>query len=314
MTAAASTATEEPAPPARERRRRYLLDRPGFLAPFMLLPSVVYIVALVAIPFFVAIAYSLSDVTVGDPSYDYVGLRNYRTVLEDATFRRAVTNTIFMTVVAMGLVLVLAKVLALVLIRDFKGKWVVRFLVLLPWTTPASLATIAWLWLLDSLFSPIDWVLRELGLLEGNLHWLGNSELAMSSVIAVQTWRIVPLAAVIIMAGLAAIPDEINDAAKVDGAGFWRTLLEVTIPLTLPIMAVATLFGAIVIFTDMAVVYVLTRGGPVDATQVLASWAFFRGIQGGDLAQGAAIALFLFPVLVAFAVLILRSAKRMEVM
>ncbi len=293
---------------------RYLLDRKGFLARVMLLPAVVYIVVLVAVPFLLAIAYSLSDVTVGDPSFDFVGLRNFRTVVGDATFRRALLNTVLITVVAMALVVVLAKVLALVLMQDFRGKWIVRLLVLLPWTTPTSLATIAWVWLLDSLFSPIDWVLREVGLLEGNLYWLGNSGLAMTSVIAVQTWRIVPLAAVIIMAGLSAIPSEINDAAKVDGAGFWRTLFEITIPMTLPVIAVATLFGAIVIFTDMAVVFVLTRGGPVDATQVLASWAYFRGIQGGDLAQGAAIALFLFPVLLVFAVLILRSAKRMEVL
>jgi multiple sugar transport system permease protein len=310
--ATAPTATEPP--PTGERRQRYLLDRPGFLAPLMLLPSVVYIVALVAIPFFLAIAYSLSDVTVGDPSYDYVGLRNYRTVLDDATFRRSVTNTVFMTVVAMALVLVLAKILALVLIRDFRGKWVVRFLVLLPWTTPASLATIAWLWLLDSLFSPIDWVLRWVGLLQGNLNWLGNDNLAMASVIAVQVWRIVPLAAVIILAGLVAIPQDLHDAAEVDGAGFWRKLFELTIPLTLPVTAVATLFGAILVFTDMTVVYVLTRGGPIDATQIVPTWAFFRGIQGGNLAQGAAMALFLFPVLLIFAVLILRSVRRMEVL
>ena len=116
------------------------------------------------------------------------------------------------------------------------------------------------------------------------------------------------------MAGLVAIPTDVTEAARVDGAGFWRTLWEITIPLTLPVMAVAVLFGAILVFTDMTVVYVLTRGGPVDSTQVLASWAFFRGIEGGDLAQGAAIALFLFPVLVVFATLILRSARRMEVL
>ena len=302
---------ETPPPP---REKRYLLDREGVLAPLMLLPSVVYIVALVAVPFFLALAYSVSDVTVGDPSFDYAGLRNFRAVVDDPRFLRSLRNTVFITVVTMVLVLVLGKVLALVLVRDFRGKWVVRFLVLLPWTTPVSLATIAWLWLLDSLFSPIDWMLRELGLVEGNLHWLGNSRLAMASVIAVHTWRLVPLAAVIIMAGLAAIPTEIDDAAEVDGAGFWRRLFEITIPLTLPVMAVAALFGAIVIFTDLAVVYVLTRGGPVDATQVVASWAFFRGIEGGDLAQGAAIALFMFPVLVAFAVLILRAVRRMEVL
>lgn len=296
------------------KKKRYLLDRDGVLAPLMLLPAVIYIVALVAVPFFLAIAYSLSDVTVGDPSFDYVGLRNFRAVLKDPVFRRSLTNSLFITAVTMVLVLVLAKILALVLTRDFRGKWVVRFLILLPWTTPVPLAAIAWLWLLDSLFSPIDWTLRWLGLIDGNLHWLGNSTLAVASVITVQVWRIVPLAAVIIMAGLAAIPQDINDAADVDGAGFWRKLFEVTIPMTLPVTAVATLFGAVLVFTDMSVVYVLTRGGPVDATQILPTWAFFRGIAGGDLAQGAAIALFLFPLLLAMAILILRSVRRMEVM
>ena len=295
-------------------RRRYLFDRDGVLAPLMLLPSVVYILVLVAFPFFLAIAYSLSDVTVGDPSFDYVGLRNFRAVLADPVFRRSLTNSLFITAVTMALVLVLGKILALVLTKDFRFKWVVRFLILLPWTTPVPLAAIAWLWMLDSLFSPIDWTLRRLGLLEGNLHWLGNSKLAVASVIAVQVWRIVPLAAVIIMAGLAAIPQDINDAAEVDGAGFWRKLFEITIPITLPVTAVATLFGAVLVFTDMSVVFVLTRGGPVDATQILPTWAFFRGIQGGDLAQGAAIALFLFPLLLAMAVLILRSVRRIEVL
>ena len=296
------------------KERRYLADREGFLGPVFLLPSVVYIVGLVGIPFFLAIAYSLSDVTVGKPSYHYVGLRNFRAILSDHTFLQSILHTVLITAVAMVAVVILATALALVLVQNFRGKWVVRVLVLLPWTTPVSLATIVWLWLLDSLFSPIDWVLRQLGLLHGNLHWLGNSQLANVSVISVHAWRIVPLAAVIILAGIVAIPDEVIEAARVDGAGFWRTLWEIIIPLTRPVIAVATLFGAILIFTDMAVVYVLTRGGPVNSTQVLATWAFFRGIEGGDLAQGAAIALFLFPVLVVFSVLILRSARRTEVL
>jgi multiple sugar transport system permease protein len=172
---------------------------------------------------------------------------------------------------------------------------------------------VSWLWLLDSIFSPIDWVLREVGLLDTNMHWLGRPGLATGSVIAVQAWRLIPLAAVIMMAGLVSIPRDIEDAARVDGAGFWRRYFEVTLPLTLPVMAVAALFGAILTFTDMAVVYVLTRGGPNNATQVLASWAFFRGIEGGDLAQGAAVALFMFPLLLAAAILILRAVRRMEV-
>ena len=294
--------------------RRYLLDRERILAPLLVAPAVLYIVCLVAVPFFLAIAYAFSDVTVGDPSFDWVGLRNFRNVWNDDVFRTSLSNSLFMTAVTMVLVLVLARVLAVVLTMDFKGKWLVRFLVLLPWTTPVSLATIEWLWLLDSLFSPIDWVLRWLGLLEGNLHWLANENLAVASVITVHVWRIVPLAAVIIMAGLVAIPQDIHDAAEVDGAGFWRKQFEISIPLTLPVTAVAALFGAILVFTDMSVVYVLTRGGPIDATQTIPTWAFFRGIQGGDLGQGAAIALFLFPLLVIFAALILRSVRRMEVL
>jgi multiple sugar transport system permease protein len=298
---------------ATESQRGFLLDREGFLGPLMLLPAGVYIASLVAIPFFLAITFSVSDITVGDPSFDFVGMQNFREILKDPVFLRSLRNSVFMTVVTLALVVVLAKILSLVLTSDFKGKWIVRFLILLPWTTPVSLATITWLWLLDSLFSPIDWTLRSIGLIEGNLHWLGNSTLAVVSVIAVQTRRIVPLAAVIMMAGEVGIPQEIKDAAEVDGAGFWRKLFEVTLPLTLPVTAVAVLFGSIVIFTDMAVVYVLTRGGPISATQVLPTWAFFRGIQGGDLGQGAAIALFLLPVLIATAILMLRAARRMEV-
>ena len=288
------------------------LERDGVLGPLMLAPAVLYTVALVAVPFGLAVAYSLSDVTVGDPSFDFVGVENFRRAMANGTFGTALRNSLVVTVVTMALVLVLAKALALLLMRPFRGRWLVRFLLLLPWTTPVALSTVSWLWLLDSLFSPIDWGLRRLGLLEGSLNWLGNPTLAMASVIAVQVWRIVPVAAVIILAGLVAMPRDVTDAAAVDGAGFWRTLFEVTIPLTLPVTAVATLFGAVLVFTDSAVVYVLTRGGPVDATQVLPSWAYFVGINGGDLGQGAAVALFLFPVLAVLAGLILRSVRRME--
>jgi multiple sugar transport system permease protein len=175
--------------------------------------------------------------------------------------------------------------------------------------------------MLDSIFSPIDWVLRQLGLLGGagalikpdtNMYWLGEPGLAMASVIAVHVWRLTPLAAVIMVAGLVAIPRDLDEAARVDGAGYWRRMFEVTVPLVLPVAAVAALFGAIFTFTDMAVVDVLTNGGPNNATQVLTSWAFLRGIDGGDVGQGAAIALFLFPLLLAAAIAVLRAVRRME--
>jgi multiple sugar transport system permease protein len=302
--------------------RRRLADRDGALAWIFLMPSVAYIIALVGIPFVLAVGFAFSDVTAGNPSFDWVGWRNFRRAFDDPVFWRSLRNTFTFTLISMLLIVVLGKVLANILVADFRGKWVVRFLVLLPWTTPVALSSIAWLWMLDSIFSPIDWVLRELGLLGepgaplgigSNMYWLGEPGLAMASVITVHVWRITPLAAVIIMAGLVAIPRDLEEAARVDGAGYWRRMFEVTIPLVLPVAAVAALFGAIFTFTDMAVVDVLTRGGPNNTTQVLTSWAFFRGIDGGDVGQGAATALFLFPLLLAAAIAILRSVRKMEV-
>jgi multiple sugar transport system permease protein len=288
------------------------VDREGLLAWLFLLPSVVYVVALVGVPFVLAIAFAFSDVTSGDTSYDWVGLAQFREVFDDPVFWRALRNTFVFTAISMVLIVVLGKVLANILIADFRGKWVIRFLVLLPWTTPVALSSVSWLWLLDSIYSPIDWVLRTIGLIEGNVYWLGQPRLAMASVIAVHVWRLVPLAAVIMMVGLMSIPKDIDEAARIDGAGFWRRMLEVTIPLTFPLIAVAALFGAIFTFTDMAVVYILTRGGPTNSTQVLASWSYLRGIGGGDIGQGAVIALFLFPLLLAAAILILRAVRRVE--
>ncbi|OLF10255.1 ABC transporter permease [Actinophytocola xinjiangensis] len=301
--------------PVKELARRTLADREGALAWLFLLPSVVYIIALVAIPFGLAIAFAFSDVSAGDPSFDWAGMVNFARAFDDPVFWRSLGNTFVFTGVSMVFIVLLGKVLANILVADFRGKWVVRFLVLLPWTTPVALSSISWLWLLDSIYSPIDWVLRAVGLLgKGeNMVWLGEPGLAMTSVIAVHVWRLVPLAAVILMAGLVAIPRDIDEAAKVDGAGYWRRMLEITIPLVAPVIAVSALFGAIFTFTDMAVVRVLTRGGPNDATQVLSSWAFYRGIDGGDVAGGAAVALFLFPLLLAVAVGILRVVRRIEV-
>ncbi|HET9444565.1 MAG TPA: sugar ABC transporter permease [Acidimicrobiales bacterium] len=304
------------APPRHRQPRVGLADRDRFLAGAMLLPAVAYILVLVGVPFFLAIAYSVSDVSTGDPSYDFVGLDQYRTVVGDRIFRRALGNTLLFTGVSMVLIIVLARGLAAILMAKFRGKWLFRFLVLLPWTTPVALGAVSWLWLLDSLFSPLDWVLREIGVLGPNGHtiYLGKPALAMASVIAVHTWRLVPLSAVIMMAGLSAIPPEVRDAAQVDGAGPWRTFREITLPLTMPVVAVAGLFSAIITFTDMSVVRVLTNGGPLRATEVLSSWAYTKGIGGGDLGQGAAIALFLFPLLLAAAIAILRAVRRMEVL
>ncbi|HEU4751073.1 MAG TPA: sugar ABC transporter permease, partial [Acidimicrobiia bacterium] len=225
------------------RRRRDWFDNERVLAPLLLSPAVIYIIALVGFPFVLAIMFAFSDVTTGNADLEWVGFRTFGRILDDPVFLRSLWNTFIFALIANALVVVVANVLARVLTADFKGKWLIRFLILLPWTTPISLATITWLWTLDSIFSPIDWVLRNLGLIDTNVYWLGRPVLAMGSVIAVHAWRIIPLAAVIMMAGLTAIPNEIKDAAEVDGARFWRKHFEVTIPLMAPIIAVAVLFG-----------------------------------------------------------------------
>jgi multiple sugar transport system permease protein len=298
---------------ARTTPNRYLADNPRFLATLFMSPAVIYIVALVGFPFVLAIIFAFTNITTGNPELNFVGFNTFRRVLADPVFREALANTFWFAVIANLIVVVFAKALALVLTQDFKGKWFIRFLVLLPWVAPISLATITWRWTLDSIFSPIDWVLRQLGLIADNVIWLGRPGLAMASVIVVHAWRIIPLAAVIMMAGLSAIPGDINDAVAVDGAGPWRKLFQVTIPLMAPIIAVAVLFGVILTISDMGVVFVLTRGGPTNSTQVLATWAYIKGIEGGALGQGAAVALFLFPVLVAITAVILRVARRAEV-
>ncbi|MFQ5974649.1 MAG: carbohydrate ABC transporter permease [Alphaproteobacteria bacterium] len=301
---------------------RDLLDSERWLGRFMMAPAILYIAALVGFPFFLAIFYSVSDVTVASQTVKFVGLKNYRGIMESATFWESLRNTFIFAFAANLLVVVLAKMLAMALLKDFRGKWVVRFLILLPWVAPISLGAIGWLWILDSIYSPIDWTLRQLGLLGGpdaifgplsNLYWLGQPDLAMISIITVHVWRMLPLATVIILAGLTSIPQDIHDAAAMDGAGFWRRLFQITIPLVLPILLVALLFGIVFTFTDLIVIFILTRGGPYDSTQVLASWAYFTGIDGGDLAEGAAIALFLFPLLVVVAIVFLLIARRAEV-
>lgn len=307
---------------AKNNKLRYWADQEAFLGPALLAPAVIYIVALVGLPFIIALAFSVSDVTVGNTSLHFVGLENFRAILKTPEFRQSLINTIVFTIVSNIIILILASVLAIVLSEDFRGKWIARLLIMLPWATPISLGTIGWLWLLDSKFSPIDWVLRyyhllgEPGALLGaqkNLYYLGKVNLAAASIITVYVWRMLPLAAVILMAGLTSISQDIIDQAEVDGASFLRSFFQIKLPLILPIMNIALLFSLIFTVGDMAVVYVLTRGGPVYYTQILPTWAYYKGIESGALAQGAAIAIFLFPVLLAVAILVLRSSRRTEV-
>jgi multiple sugar transport system permease protein len=297
------------------RRERFLLDRERLLGPALMAPAVVYLILVVGYPLVLAFLYAFSDVTTGSLSLHFVGFQTFIAAVKDPVFLTTLRNTFVFTAISQALVVILSTVLGFVLTANFHGRWFVRFLVLLPWTTPVALSAVIWLWMLDSIFSPFDWFAQLLHIVPpgGHIVFLGQSGLAMGSVIALQTWRILPLATVILMAGLSAIPAEVSDAAEVDGAGFWRRLFGITLPLLSPVMTVALLFGIVFTFTDMAAVFVLTGGGPGNATQVLASWAFYKGINGGNLAVGAADALIMFPVLLGLAAILLRIASRAEV-
>jgi multiple sugar transport system permease protein len=289
-----------------------IVDSERWLGRLLLAPAVVYIFALVGVPFVLAVFYAFTNTTISGSSASFVGLQTIRRSVEDPGFRRALGNTFLFALVSQALVMLLANLLAIALQSDFKGKRFVRLLILLPWVAPVSLGSIGWLWIFDSIYSVINWTLRWLGFSIWPI-WLGQPKLAMAAIITVHVWRTVPLATVILLGGLSSIPQDIHDAADIDGAGFFRHLFQITLPLIRPIQLVALLFGLVFAFTDMIVVYVLTRGGPYDTTQVLASLAFFKGIDGGDLASGAATALFLMPVLAAAAILMLRLARRAEV-
>jgi len=285
------------------------------LGPAMLLPAVLYIVALVGVPLLLAVFYAFSDARIGSTELHFVGLENFRSILASPSFRKAIRNSIVFTLCAQVVVVVCSTILSIALEKPFRGRGLVRFLILLPWVAPVSLGTIGWKWILDSIYSVITWALVALHVYKpySAPMWLGEPHLAMASVILVHCWRLIPFSTVIILAGLSAIPKEIPEAAAIDGAGFWRVLFQVNIPMMTPILSVAVLFGTIFTFTDMTVVYILTAGGPFDSTQTLPSLAFATGIAGSDLAAGAAISLFLVPVLVGVAYLMLRIAHRAEI-
>jgi multiple sugar transport system permease protein len=289
--------------------------RERWLGPAMLLPAILYIAALVGVPLVLALLYSVGDVKVGSVGYRFVGLDNFRSVLENPGFKRALLNSFVFTIASQILSLIGGNILALALKDAFPGRRFVRYLILLPWVAPVSIGSMGWKWILDSLYSVINWVLVRLHLVKplDVPMWLGEPVLAMISVILVHVWHTLPFTTVILLAGWTSIPKDIPEAAQVDGAGYFRRLFEIEIPMMLPIINVAVLFGIIFTFTDMTVIYILTRGGPYDTTQVLPSLAFFTGILGSDLAEGAAISMFLLPLLAIVAWLMLRSARRAEV-
>jgi multiple sugar transport system permease protein len=291
------------------------LDRAEVLGPLFVAPAILYVLALVGVPFLLAVYYAVSAYTIYDPNYRFVGLRNIFEIVQSAIFLRTLANTFVFTIASQLLGLILGKFGALLLLRPFPGRRIARALIILPWAVPVALATLAWKWMFDSLYSVINWVLVAVGLVapDNVPQWLGEPNLAMAAVIIVNAWRFFPFAIVIFLAGITAIPQDVLDAATIDGAGFWRRNYQIIVPMIAPVILVGVIFGTVFTFTDLSIVYLLTDGGPMNATQVLGSLAFQVGILSGDVAHGAAICLFLFPFLFIGVILILRAARRREI-
>ena len=297
---------------------RYAAERRGLLATLLISPAVVFIAALVGAPLVLAVYLSFTDATAGSLTGKWIGLANFRTELHDSVFRGALWHTFLFTVISQAIVVVCAGLIAHALVRNFRGRWILRLFILLPWAAPIALTVTGWYWIYGAGIpeaSVLNWFLVHLHLESSTnvTNWLGTPRAAMASIITVQAWRTIPFATVIFLAGISSIPQEVDDAAAMDGATGLRKFWYVSLPLQLPIALVAVLFGVIFTATDMIVPYVLTNGGPFNSTHVLTTWAFQIGIVSGNVGQGAAIALFMLPLLALVTIGMLFFARRAEV-
>jgi multiple sugar transport system permease protein len=288
-----------------------LLEDERWLAMLLLLPTLALLALFIAYPFVEGVRLSVTDTKVGVPG-KFVGLQNFEQIWSDSIFHVAVWNTCVYTAVATVFKLALGLWLALLLNRHFKGKAFTRAFILLPFIIPTVLSTLAWKWMFDPTFSVINWLLFRLGLIQGRINWLGDPNLALISVIIVNIWRGVPFYAISLLAGLQTISPELHEAAAIDGARAWQRFWHVTWPLLLPVTLVIVLFSVIQTFADFQLVYVLTGGGPANATQLFATYAYQLGIGTGLLSKGAAISLAVFPVLLLVVIFQLLYIRRVE--
>jgi multiple sugar transport system permease protein len=271
-------------------------EREAVFSWLMVTPPVLFLVALVGYPFVYGIWLSLQNRPVAHAG-EFVGLANFIADWHDPVFWQVAQNTFIYTFVATILKMVGGLGLALVMNQDFKFKNLTRALMLLPFIVPTVLSTISWMWILDPAFSVINWFLIHTGIANPGPSWLGNKYWAMASLIVVNTWRGLPFYAITLLAGLQTISPELYEAATIDGASAMARFRYVTLPLLKPVIFIVTMFSVIFTFADFQLVYVLTRGGPANATHLFATYAFDVAMGGGQLGMGASIALAMLPPL-----------------
>jgi multiple sugar transport system permease protein len=283
-------------PPHRAVSLAAWLDREAVFSWLMMTLPLLFLAALVGYPLVYGVLLSLQERVIGKPGH-FVGLQNFVTDLHDPIFWRVTANTFVYTIVATLLKMVGGLGLALAMNQHFRMKNLVRALLLLPFIVPTVLSTVAWMWMLDPAFSVVNRLLIGLGMRPPGPSWLGNSVLAMFSIIMINTWRGLPFYGITLLAGLQTVPPELYEAATIDGASGWHRFRFVTLPLLKPVILIVTLFSVIFTFADFQLVYVLTHGGPQNATNLFATYAFDIGMSAGQLGMGASVALAMLPAL-----------------
>ncbi len=268
------------------------------LGLIFMLPAAVLLLLFLTYPLGLGIWLGFTDTKVGRPG-EWVGFENYEYLWGDSVTRLALFNTLFYTTVASVLKFFLGLWLALLLNRNVRFKTFFRAVILLPYIVPTALSAIAFWWIYDSQFSIISWALVKMGLIDHYIDFLGTPWNARFAVIAANVWRGVPFVAITLLAGLQTISPSYYEASAIDGASRRQQFMHVTLPLLTPIIAVVMTFSVLFTFTDFQLIYVITRGGPLNATHLMATLAFQRAINGGALGEGAAISIAMVPFLLA---------------
>jgi multiple sugar transport system permease protein len=268
------------------------------LGVLFMVPAALVLLVFLTYPLGLGIWLGFTDTKIGRAGH-WVGLENYIYLWQDAVTLLSVFNTFFYTIVASIIKFALGLWLALLLNKHLPFKAFIRAIVLLPWIVPTALSAIAFWWIYDAQFSIISWVLMKMGLIHQNIDFLGSPWNARFSTIAANIWRGVPFVAISLLAGLQTISPSFYEAASIDGATPWQQFRYVTLPLLSPIIAVVMTFSVLFTFTDFQLIYVLTRGGPLNATHLMATLSFQRAISGGSLGEGAALAVSMVPFLLA---------------
>jgi multiple sugar transport system permease protein len=287
-----------------------LLDRQGVLAYVLLLPGLLMLAAFIGWPFITSLWLSVTDQSVSTSVVRFVGLENFTGALKSQIFQQTVRNTFVYTGVTVVFKLAFGIGLAVLMNQSFRLKNLARAALLLPWIVPTALSAIAWLWLFDATFSVFNWAIVRSGIADRGINWLGEGAWAMTSIIIANIWRGTPFFAISILAGLQTVDRELLDAASVDGASPWQRFWRITIPLIRPVILIVLLFSTVQTISDFQLVYVLTRGGPANSTHLLGTLAYDVAVRAGQLSQGAAISLYMFPVLIVCVVALLVYMRR----